>query len=192
MGLFNRNKEQTQQLSQRQILENKFTSVRSNILFVVICTLINIILLVTNSNTYYLFSAYVPFAFVDLGMAFCGMYPAEYYGEDFAELLFVDKSFFAVMVAIAAVILVLYLISWIFSGKGRLGWMIFALVFFSIDTVALLLLNGISIDWALDYVFHAWVVFSLASGVSAGRKLKKLPEEPEPVVETERSVPWEL
>ena len=44
----------------------------------------------------------------------------------------------------------------------------------------MLLLNGISTDMIIDVVFHAWVVYSLATGVSAANKLQKLPEE-EPV-----------
>lgn len=192
MGFLTGNNTQTQQLSERQTLEKKFAGARSNILLVLAFTALNVILLVTNSNTYFLFSAYIPFFCADLGMGLCGMYPEEVYGGDISGMEFMDKSFFAVMMAAAAVVLVLYLLSWIFTKKGKMGWMIFALVFFIIDTVALLALNGISMDWAVDYVFHAWVIFSLASGISAAVKLKKLPEEPELVAEEAQALPEEL
>ncbi len=191
MGFLTGNKEQAQQLTQQQVLERKFASARSNIVVVLLFTLLNIILLVTNSNTYFLFSAYVPYFLADLGMFYCGMYPAEYYGDELANMLFMDKSFFAIMLVLAAVVLALYLLSWIFTKKGKTGWMIFALVFFSVDTAALFLLNGFSSELIIDYVFHAWVIVSFANGIAAAGKLKKLPEEPEAVVEAEPAEPWE-
>lgn len=182
------NTDQTQ--SPRQVLESKFANARHNVLLVVLFTAINIILLVTNSNTYFLFSAYIPYILVDLGMLLCGMYPSEFYTGEFGGMEFLDKSFFAVMLGIAAVILILYLLSWILSKKNRVGWMIFALVFFGIDTVLMLLLNGIAVESIIDIVFHGWVIFSLATGVHAHCKWKKLPEEePDDVVDNEPVLP---
>lgn len=177
MGFLTKNKEQKQELSQRQILETKYRNARSNLLVVLAFTIVNIILSVANANTYFLFSAYVPYMLADLGMMLCGMYPQEYYGEELAGIEFLDKGFLAVMLAIAGVILVLYLLSWIFSKKNRRGWMIFALVLFAIDTALLLLMNGIVLDMILDYVFHGWVIASLISGIVSVGKLKKLPED---------------
>jgi diguanylate cyclase (GGDEF)-like protein len=42
-------------------------------------TIINIILLVTNTNTYFLFSAYIPYLIADFAMYFGGKYPAFYH-----------------------------------------------------------------------------------------------------------------
>lgn len=162
----------------RQLLASKFTNARHNILLVVIFTAINIILLATNSNTYFLFSAYIPFALVDLARFFCGMYPAELYVGEYALGTYLDSSVFYVVLAVAAAILVLYLLAWIFSGKNKVGWLVFTLVFFGIDTVLMLLLNGIAMDSLMDIVFHAWVVLSLINGISAYAKLKKLDKEP--------------
>ena len=183
MGFFANKNQQGQEMSERQMLETKFANSRHNILMVLIFTVVNILLLVTNSNSYFLFSAYIPYMFADLGMYLCGKYPAEYYGEEYAFAEFLHGSFLAVMLSIAAIILFFYLLSWILTKKGSKGWMVFALVFFSVDTGAMLLLNGISTDMIIDVVFHAWVVYSLATGVSAANKLKKLPEESEPVAE---------
>lgn len=177
------NNTQTQQLSQREKLTNKYQSARHNILLVVVFTLINIILLVTNSNTYFLFSASIPYVIVDLGMALCGKYPAEYYAYGLEGVEFLNDTFFVITLVVAAVFLLLYLLSWIFCKKPRVGWMIFALVFFIIDTVGMLLLVGISMDMILDIVFHGWVIVSLCGGVSAYFKLKKLPEEAEAIAE---------
>ena len=176
-GLFA--KERDQELSQREILTNKYQSARANILLVVVFTLLNIILLVTNSNTYFLFSAAIPYFIVDLGMLLCGKYPQEYYLEEFAEMEFMGDAFLVVTLVVAAVILVLYLLSWILSKKPRVGWMIFALVFFAADTAGMLFLTGISSDMIIDILFHGWVIISLVSGVVSYFKLKKLPEEEE-------------
>ena len=180
MGFFANKNQQEQQMSERQMLESKFANSRHNLLVVLIFTVINIVLLVTNSNSYFLFSAYIPYMLVDLGMYLCGKYPAEYYGEEYAFAEFLHGSFLAIMISVAAIILFFYLLSWIFTKKGSKGWMVFALVFFSLDTAAMLLLNGISSDMIIDVVFHGWVVYSLATGISAANKLKKLPEEPMP------------
>jgi len=183
-----------QPVSQYQLLASRYANSRHNILLILIFTLINIVLLVTNSNRYFLFSAYLPYLAADLGMYLCGLYPAEVYGGSKVGAEFLSTSFLVAMLAIAAVILVLYLLSWIFAKK-RVGWMIFALVFFIMDTVAMLLLNGISSDGIMDIVFHGWVIFSLANGSIAYFKLKKLPPEPEavtvPVEESEPVLPVE-
>ncbi len=182
MGFLTNQKQQAQQMSERQSLEAKYLNSRHNLLIVLIFTVVNILLLVTNSNSYFLFSAYIPYLLADLGMYLCGKYPAEFYGADYALAEFLPGGFLVIMLVIAAVILVMYLLSWIFTKKGNKGWMVFALVFFSVDTGVMFFLNGISTDMIIDVVFHAWVVYSLATGVSAANKLQKLPEEePSPV-----------
>lgn len=183
MGFLTNQNQQAQQVPERQALETKFANSRHNILIVLIFTVINILLLVTNSNSYFLFSAYIPYLFADLGMYLCGKYPAEFYSEEYALTEFLPGGFLAVMLVIAAVILALYLLSWMFTKKGSKGWMVFALVFFSVDTGVMFFLNGISTDMIFDVVLHAWVIYSLASGVSVASKLEKLPAEPEPAPE---------
>ena len=179
MSLFTKNQTNTVQSGERQMLEAKYRNSRSNLLFVIAFTVINIILLVTQSNSYFLFSAYIPYMFVDYGMYFGGMYPTEAYGEYLSQITFLGKGFFAVMLAIAVVILLFYLVCWIFSKKPSKGWLITALVFFSMDTVGLILMQGINVELILDYVFHGWVIVSLVNGILTVKKLKNLPEEPE-------------
>lgn len=183
MGLFNKNQnQQAQPFSQRQQLERRYASARMNLLWVVLFTAINIVLLVSNSYTYFLFSAFIPYAIVDYGMIVCGKYPADFYG-DLSQYQFLDSTVLVVLIAVAAVICVLYLLCWIFSKKRRVAWLIVGLVFFALDTV-FMLLGGISADRILDIVFHGWVIISLTGGIIAHSKLKKLPaEEPAPVAE---------
>lgn len=179
MGLFNKNQnQQVQQISQRQRLENLYTSAGMNTLWVLLFTVINIVLLLLNGNSYFLFSAFIPYALVDLGMYYCGKYPAELY-EEIGQAEFADISLLWVVIAVAAVICVLYLLCCLFFKKGdkhRVGWLIAALVFFAIDT-GLMLLLAFSAENILDVVFHGLIIVSMIRGISAHYKLKKLPEE---------------
>lgn len=185
MALLNNQKTETN-LTPRQVLENKYKNSSHNILLVLIFSVINIFFLVSNSDTYFLFSAYIPYVLADIGMMLTGSYPEDYYAAmELTDMVFLGKGFLWTMLAIVAVILVLYLLSWVFVKKNRVGWMVFALVLFALDTAFMLWDVGITMDFVVDYVFHLWVIVSLSMGISAGSKLKKLPPEPEaPVVET--------
>lgn len=186
MAGFFRNNNANQNVSERQLLESKYAGARSNLLLVVAFTVINIVLLVSKSYTYFLFSAFIPYFLTDLGMFLCGMYPEEVYADLFMDG-FLDQSFFAITIVIAAVILAGYLLAWIFSKKHRVGWVIFALVFFGLDTIGMLLINGFAMDSIVDILFHGWVIFSLINGIVAHYKLKKLPSEAEAPVCAEQT-----
>ena len=67
------------QLPERELYEQKYRSSRMNLLLVVIFTVVNLILLVTNTDTYFLFSAFIPYAIATIGMMLCGRLPEEYY-----------------------------------------------------------------------------------------------------------------
>lgn len=165
--------------TERKILEDRYKTGVTNILLVLGFTVLNIVFLLANSGTYFLFSAFLPYFAVDYGMYATGSYPEEfYYGDE----IFLDKSFLYVMVAVAAVIILLYVLSWLFAKKNKVGWLIFALVFFVADTAGMLAMLEIGADTIIDIVFHIWVLASMAMGIHAHYKLKKLPEE-EPVVE---------
>ena len=97
--------------------------------------------------------------------------------EEFAGFEILPDVVLTVMVVLASIIVLLHLISWIFSKKNRVGWLIFALVLFSIDTVFMFLMQGISVDTIIDVVFHVWVIVSLANGIRAHKKLQALPPE---------------
>ena len=174
MGLFNKNQANTVQSSQQQVLENSVRSARNNILIVLAFTIINIVLLISNGNTYFLFSAYVPYMLVDYGMFFGGMYPDEYYGEYLYDIEFLGKEFFGMMISLAVVALVLYILCWVFAKKNPKGWLTFALVLICIDTALLIFLAGISMDLIMDYLFHGWIIVSFITGLSAIKKLKNL------------------
>lgn len=174
--LFGKNTQSAPQ-TKREVYERNYNNGITNLLLIIAFSVINIVLLVANSNTYFLFSAFIPYFLVDVGMFYTGTYPEEYYyGLGFTE--FLDKSFLVVTVVIAAVVLVLYLLCWLFAKKKKIGWLIFAVVMACIDTVAMLVLGGIAMESIIDIIFHAWIIFSLINAVVTYNKLKKLPEEP--------------
>jgi len=172
------NKNAQSPLSPRQSLQAKYVAGRSNLLFVVIFSLVNVFLLLTGSDTYFLFSATIPYYLVIIGMDLCGKFPPEYYEgrEDFTPL---DSSVLVVLAVIAVVMIALYLLCWLLSSKGRVAWLIVALVLFGTDTALMFLLQGFSLESILDILFHAWVLYYLIVGVTAHFKLKKLPPEEE-------------
>lgn len=97
-------------------------------------------LLVTNSDRYFLFSAYIPYTAATLGMILCGKYPLEYYGGgDPSEYNFMDQSAFVGFIAVAVVLAILYVLPFIFSKKLRPGWLLFTLVIFILDTLFMLI-----------------------------------------------------
>lgn len=169
-------------MSERQTLQTKYNKTRSNLLLVVAFTVINVILLVVKAESYFLFSAYIPYAIVEIGMLVCGMFSGDYFGVDVSEYQIFNRSVFSVFLVIALVIVALYLISWIFS-KNKVGWIIFALVIFSLDTVGMLVFAGIDIANIVDVIFHGWIIVSLSIGITAHFKLKKLPPEEQPEAE---------
>lgn len=178
MSIFSKNNTQTTQIDARTLLQNKYNAARHNLLIVLAFTLVNILLMALDANSYFLFSAYIPYWIVGLGMLMCGMFPAEYYELYYGDIEFLDQSVFAVLLAIALVLTSLYLLCWIFSKKNRVGWLIFALVWFGIDSAFLLLMMGDGFaDFIMDIVFHAWVIVSLVNGIRSYYKLKNMPED---------------
>ena len=65
------------------------------------------------------------------------------------------------------------------SGKHRVGWMIAALVLFAADTVIMFAMCGIALEMILDILFHAWVLYYLATGIYAHYKQETLPPDEE-------------
>ena len=177
MGLLNGN----HSLPKREVLEARYAGARRDILILLIFTVFNIFLAVIQSNLYFLFSAYIPYALVDVGLLLCGMYPEEVYevlyDAPYHSLEFMNKGVLLIFLVVAAFLLVWYFISWKATKKGSAGWMIFTLVYFGLDTVAMLVLGNISVDMIFDYVFHGWMIYSLVTGILAIRKLRNLPEE---------------
>lgn len=169
------------ELSPREKYEQKYKASRMNLLLVIIMTAINLILMVTNSDRYFLFSAFIPYYTAFMGMFLCGRLPEEYY-EEVGDITFLHDSVFIILLIVAILLTLLYLLAFFLSNKRRVGWIIFALSFFALDTIGMLVIQGIALDSILDIVFHGWVIFDLSMGIVAYYKLKKLPSAEEEAI----------
>lgn len=172
------------QATPRQILENKYSSARANLLIVVAFTLINIVLAFTDSSSYFLFSLFIPYMLVLLGAMLTGNLPSAYTAAELEIIEFLPNAVFIIMAIVAAAFLAVFVVSWVVTKKKpAIGWLIASLVLASIDTGIFVLFGGISLDTLIDLAFHVWVIVSLAGGISAHKKLKALPPEEE-IVDT--------
>lgn len=150
-----------------------FRNSRFNLLLLVAFTLVNIILIVTGSDMYFLFSATVPYYLAFFGMLLTGHLPDAV--PEGQKVEFLPDSFLVVMLVIAAVILLLYLL-FFFLSKKHFGFLIAALAFFAIDCIYMLYTvfsTGFEVSSLIDIAFHGWVLYYLISGVIAGVKLRK-------------------
>lgn len=168
-------------ISEKDALTQKYNTGRLNLLVAVILTAVNIVLLITGSNTYFIFSIFIPYFIADLGWFMSGFYPEEYY--EGLNMVFYDGSFAIIMVALALAICVLYLLAYLFSKDGKTGWLIMALTLFAVDTVLMLVITDDPLSSILDIVFHIWVGYYLISALLAAKKLKELPPETDPIIE---------
>ena len=87
--------------SPRQHYMQKYNMSRMNLLLVVAFTAINILLLVTNANSYFLFSAFIPYFLTTMGMILCGRFPEEYYTGELQNVEFFDNSVFVILLIIS-------------------------------------------------------------------------------------------
>lgn len=179
------------EINARELLQykNRYNAARHNLLIIVAFTVINCF--ATLTDTYFLFSAFIPMAFVQMALFVRS-------DEFFADMPDINPQEMApiadvigfILIAIAVVGILLYLLCWLFSKKRR-GWLIVALVLFSLDTAFLLLNFDISV--IVDILFHGYIIYSLVTGVIAAGKLRTLEEYgvEEPVAEFADQLPAE-
>lgn len=155
------------------MLKNKYLSRWKGGSWAIFCvaafSIVNILMFLFGSDSYFLFTAYIPYLLGMLGVAFLkGMweYP-------------VSPALGAFLLSITAVFVILYFIFWFFSKK-KVGWLIAGTVFFAIDTVFVVLFALISGDFVsllVDILFHIIALVEMILGVTAAIKLKKLPDD---------------
>ena len=149
--------------------QEKYKVARTNLLVVVLFTVLNIILILADIDRSFLFSAFIPQV-----MVFWGLNKVEGIPE--------FSSFgTGLMISVALLIILIYLLSYLFSKK-KAGWMITALVLFSIDCIvfAVLAFPGFQASYLIDILFHAWVMYYLILGV---KNAEEAILNPEPVLD---------
>ena len=151
----------------REYLLRQVANGRYSLLLIVILTVVNLIMTILDTNTYFLFSASVPYYLVFVGM---GM-----------ENGFVDGAWNVkgtltyTGLVIALVIVAVYLLCWLLS-KERAGWLTAALVLFIITFA----LYDSPMGKLVDFLLHIWAIVELVQGVRGSKKLKELPPAEEP------------
>jgi hypothetical protein len=140
----------------------KFLKARSNLMLVIVLTVINIFIAASGSDIQFLFAAAVPMFIVYIAWVI-----AFELGNNIA---------LAIGVIIALIGTGSYLLCWFLAKKWRV-FILIALILFSMDTIvyALVLANisdGISL--VLGVAIRAWVLYYLVTGTIAWAKLRKV------------------
>ena len=157
-------KEQMVEKGSQEYYERQVAMGRSTLLVVLCLTVANLLLLISNTNFYLLFSASVPYYLTSLARGF-----------DLAEFGGVNHAYTWMALGVSALILGLFLACWLLSRKTP-QWLTVGLVLFVVDTVCLALLCrfifGGFTDSILDLVMHGWVIDELLVGIRAVRRLQ--------------------
>ncbi len=155
-----------------EYLSKQISGGRYSLLLILIFTTVNLVFLLLDADRYFLFSASIPYFMTAFGI-----------GLDSA---LGGTTYTNTALVISAVILVAYLVCW-FQGKKRTGWLIAALVLFSVDTLGLIYVSFVMLEdpasCIVDFLFHGWAVFELIQAVRCAGKLKKLAPQtpPQPI-----------
>jgi hypothetical protein len=146
-------------------LYRRINLARSNLIAMTLLTVVNIAAYFFGGDFGFPFSAFFPYA-------------AVIFGDIFATEL-ADPMIFYWGVALASIVLILYIVGY-FLSKKRHGWLIAVTVLYVLDLIFMTYIYFPDFDFSalLDYAFHFWVLYYLVLGVIAARKIKNLPEEP--------------
>ena len=157
-------------VSYRAHLQQQISIARRTLLGVVVMTLINLVLLLRDGNTYLVFSASVPYY-----LAFLGKVIDNGFGP-MAE----NGTYTATGLVLGLVILAMYLLPWLLS-KRKGNWLYVGAGLLCLDLVALaavsvLLLQSIT-GTAVDILVHIVAIVQIGKGATADKKLRSLPPE---------------
>lgn len=153
------------------LFDKRYKGALNSLLLIFAFSGLNFVLLMINSDKYFLCSSYIPYLLGDYAKFFGGKYPAEHYA-DITDMEFFSTGTFALLVAFAAGIILFYLLSFFMAKRGKGIFLVFALALFVIDTVIMFAVIGLSIFHILDIIFHVWGAVALAMGVWAYLKKK--------------------
>lgn len=148
----------------REYLQRNFSQGRISLMLVLALTVVNIAMVMLESDRYFVCSISIPYM-----LCYLGKLEAVIEGFEFQ---------LPACMAVSVVILGVFLAIWLLSKK-RPGLLYAGLILFLADTGALIWLCveadtlGESI---VDLLFHAWVLWELFQGARCGSKLEQLPE----------------
>ena len=159
-----RNANQNVDKSSREYQEQLLTRSRGFFLTIILFTIINLVLLVLNKGTYFLFSASIPYNLTGISLLMDG-------GA-------VGRNTVVALV-ISAVVLAAYFLCWYLSARSP-KWLTIGICLFAVDTAALiyvaLKLLESPMDGLVDLLIHALLIWEMSKGVTAAKNLKDMPE----------------
>ncbi|MCL1822867.1 MAG: hypothetical protein FWG44_01570 [Oscillospiraceae bacterium] len=133
-----------------------FTVSRANLLIVVVMTAVNIVLVAVEADFSFLFSASMPLVI---------------YG------FFIGLDFAVAGMLLALVAVGLYALFWALAKNMR-GFIVAALILFSIDTLVfvylLIRLTAFEASFIINIAFHGWILFYLINGTAAWAALRNV------------------
>ena len=146
----------------------RYHTARYFILFICIFTFFNVIRLIGGSARYSLLSSFLAYLSMDFGLYYSGKYPGEYY-KDVA--IVPNETAYYVGIAVAVVVLLIYLATYIFSKKnGR--FMKLALGVYVFDTLILvsMIIMSFNITFLINLIFSVYIIYHLYKGVKASKE----------------------
>lgn len=156
--------------SSREYQQQLLNRSRGFFLTIIVFTVINLVLVVMNQGTQFLFSASVPYYLTLISKAMDNGGAAEWT---------VNGQNTIMALIVSAVILAVYLACWILSAKKH-GWLTVGIVVFVLDTVALVAISFRLLESPMsnivDLLVHVLIIWELSKGVTAAKNLKAMPE----------------
>lgn len=137
-------------------LEQKYFADRSWLLVIAVFTLINIVLIFSETDRSFYFSAFIPMIASVL---------SHYFFDGTLKMLTV--------VLFCGLAVIIYLISYLFS-KRNYFWILIAAVLYTVDLVAMIsfiVYMQYQSYWTLDIILHVIAAFFLYRGFFVGKKL---------------------
>ena len=156
----------------REAITKTYNLARGNLAAVIIFTCINIFLIISNSNLFFLFSASIPIFLLYQGAEFSAWTGSYSFALSGIVLAFAAVSSYAIF--------------WLLT-RWHKGWILAALMFFTLDILLLLWLilafplpnSGGSV--VIELAFRAWIMYYLIIGTRAWYQLKQMPPADEPI-----------
>lgn len=149
-----------------QYQENLVKTARYNLLVLIIFTVLNLVMILVQSDTYFLFSATIPYYLTCFGYMF------DHYTVGTYALTGMVVSLPFVLAYVAC---------WLLCKRDS-RWYTVALVLFAVDCLALLgllIMTGNFGGALFDILIHGWIVVSLVKAISAAKKLQAMESTPE-------------
>ena len=160
----NGHKEFVEMSEKHTALEKKFNSSRGNLLLVVILTTLNVILHLSGTDWFFLFSASFPMVVV-------------IFGEIFSEASG-NNLFMIIGASLALISIAFFTACYLITSKYK-SWIVVALVALSLDSLLLLWLltaaEEFGFSTVIEIAIRVWVMYYLVSGTRAWLALKKMP-----------------